>query len=65
MQLGIQNQFYLKDDEFPFENGEEMARLLSHDHPDLHWGSIVLVINIDGLEGAGCDLIFGGVTALV
>ena len=56
---------YLKDDEFAFENSEEVTRLLSHDHPDLHRRSIVLVINVHSLVGAGCDLVFSGVTALV
>lgn len=56
---------YLKDDEFAFENSEEVARLLPHHHPDLDRGSIVLVVQVDGLVGAGCDLVFGGVTALV
>lgn len=42
-----------------------MARLLSHDHPDLDRGSVVLVINVDGLVGASCDLIRRGVMALV
>jgi len=56
---------HLKDDEFSLENSKEMARLLSHDHPDLDRGPIVLVINIDGLVGASCDLIFSGMTALV
>lgn len=41
-----------------------MARLLSHDHPDLHRGSIVFVININSLVGTSCDLIIGGMTTL-
>lgn len=56
---------YLKDDEFAFENSQEVARLLSHHHPDLDRGSVVFVIDIDSLVGAGCDLIFSGVAALV
>lgn len=56
---------HLEDDEFAFEYSQEVARLLSHDHPDLYRSSIVLVINIDGLEGASCDLIFSGMTALM
>lgn len=42
-----------------------MARLFSHDHPDLDRGSIVLVIDIDSLVGASCDFIFSGMTPLV
>lgn len=56
---------HLEDDEFSFENSQEVARLLSHDHPDLNRGSIVLVINVDSLVGASCDLIFSGMAALV
>lgn len=42
-----------------------MAGLLSHDHPDLHRSPIVLLVKVDGLVGTGCDLICGGVSALV
>lgn len=55
----------LEDDEFAFENSQEMAGLLSHDHPDLDWGAVVLVIDSDGLIGARCHLIFGGMASLV
>lgn len=55
----------LKDDEFSFKNGQEVSGLLSHDHPDLHRSSIVLFIKVDGLIGAGCDLICGGMSALM
>lgn len=55
---------YLKNDKFAFENSQEVAGLLSHDHSDLNWGSIVLVINIDSLEGACCNLIACGMASL-
>lgn len=55
---------YRKDDEFAFENGQEVARLLPHHHPDLDRGSIVFVINVERLVGARRDLIVGGVAAL-
>lgn len=55
---------YLKNDKFAFENSQEVAGLLSHDHSDLNWGSIVLVINIDSLEGARCNLIACGMASL-
>lgn len=42
-----------------------MSGLLSHDHPDLNRSSIVLLIKVDGLVGAGCDLIRGGMSALM
>lgn len=58
-------KWYLKDDEFSFKNGQEVAGLLSHDHPDLHRSSIVLLIKVDGLVGTGCDLICCGMSALV
>lgn len=41
-----------------------MTGLLSHDHPDLHRGAVVLVVDVDGLIGASCDLISGGMSAL-
>lgn len=56
---------HLKDDEFSFENSQEVAGLLSHDHPDLNRGSIVLVINVDSLVGASGDLICSGMAALM
>lgn len=55
---------YLKDDEFSFKNRQEVSGLLSHDHPDLHRSSIVLLIKVDGLVGASCDLIRGGISTL-
>lgn len=56
--------FYLKDDEFAFKDCQEMPWLLSHDHPDLDWGSVVFVVYIDSLVGASCDLIISGMTTL-
>lgn len=56
---------YLKNDEFAFENSQEMAGLFSHDHSNLDRGSIVHVININSLEGACCDLIVCGVAPLM
>lgn len=55
---------YLKDDEFAFENGQEVTRLLPHDHSDLDRGAMVLRIDSHSLVGARCDLILSGMTSL-
>lgn len=56
---------HLENDELPFEQSQELAGLLSHDHPDLHRGSFVFVINDVRLGGALCDLVFAGMAALL
>lgn len=56
---------HLKDDEFSFEDSQEVARLLSHHHSDLDRGSVVHIVNGNSLVGAGCDLIFGSMTSLM
>lgn len=65
LQVPLVKKNHLKDDEFSFENSQEVAGLLSHDHPDLNRGSIVLVINVDSLVGASGDLICSGMAALM
>lgn len=55
---------HLVDNQLSFEDGHEVAWLLPHANPDLHRGSVKLLIYLHCLVGRGCQLILGGVAAL-
>ena len=55
---------HLEQDELPFEDGQEVSRLLAHDHPDLDGRPLEAVVHVHRLEGTRCHLVPGGVAAL-
>lgn len=55
---------YLVDDQLALEDGQEVPGLLAHCHSHLHGLVPVFLVQLDGIEGTGSDLIHGGVAAL-
>lgn len=55
---------YLVNDQLALEDGQEVCGLLAHRHAHLHSLVPMLLVQLDGVEGAGSDFIHRGMTTL-